>query len=76
MNRIRGEGGRFNSGSRRSMETQAGQMSPEDPLILQQQQLDDIKPDTVSITIIQNEELQENQSNQWRRLAPQPMQST
>ncbi|XP_045504800.1 nuclear transcription factor Y subunit alpha isoform X2 [Colias croceus] len=72
MNRIRGEGGRFNSGSR-SMETQAGQMSPEDQ---GRQHLDDIKPDTVSITIIQNEELQENQSNQWRRLAPQPMQST
>ncbi|XP_038218971.1 nuclear transcription factor Y subunit alpha isoform X2 [Zerene cesonia] len=72
MNRIRGEGGRFNSGSR-SMETQAGQMSPEEQ---GKHNMEDIKPDTVSITIIQNEELQENQTNQWRRLAPQPMQST
>ncbi|CAK1542537.1 unnamed protein product [Leptosia nina] len=65
MNRIRGEGGRFNSGSRRNMETQA-----EDPA---KHGIDDVKPD-VSITIIQNEEIDE-QTNQWRRLAPHPMQS-
>ncbi|KPJ13490.1 hypothetical protein RR48_07070 [Papilio machaon] len=38
--------------------------------------LEDIKPDTVSITIIQEEEAQEHQPTQWRRLAPQPMPST
>ncbi|CAH0719012.1 unnamed protein product, partial [Brenthis ino] len=69
MNRIRGEGGRFNSGSRKNME-QAEQNSSSQKI------LEDIKPDTVSITIIQDEELQENQTNQWRRLAPQPLTST
>ncbi|CAG9571926.1 unnamed protein product [Danaus chrysippus] len=69
MNRIRGEGGRFNSGSRKNMEQQEQNTST-------QAILDDIKPDTVSITIIQDEELQETQTNQWRRLAPQPMTST
>ncbi|XP_068622961.1 nuclear transcription factor Y subunit alpha [Battus philenor] len=67
MNRIRGEGGRFHSGSRKNMEN-----AEQDEKLL-----DDIKPDTVSITIIQEEEsTQEHQPNQWRRLAPQPMQST
>ncbi|XP_064074540.1 nuclear transcription factor Y subunit alpha isoform X3 [Vanessa tameamea] len=68
MNRIRGEGGRFNSGSRKNME-QVDQTSAT------QKMLEDIKPDTVSITIIQDEELQENQTT-WRRLAPQPLTST
>lgn len=69
MNRIRGEGGRFNSGSRKNRE-QADQRSDT------QNMLEDIKPDTVSITIIQDEELQENQTSTWRRLAPQPLTST
>ncbi|XP_047515915.1 nuclear transcription factor Y subunit alpha isoform X2 [Pieris napi] len=65
MNRIRGEGGRFNAGSRRNMETQS-----DDPA---RHGIDDVKPD-VSITIIQNDEIEEH-GNQWRRLAPHPMQS-
>ncbi|KAJ0172593.1 hypothetical protein K1T71_011732 [Dendrolimus kikuchii] len=70
MNRIRGEGGRFHSGSRKNMEH--GEQNVDDP-----KSMDDIKPDTVSITIIQDEEAEERQSTQWRRLAPhQPLQST
>ncbi|KAF9793629.1 hypothetical protein SFRURICE_001988 [Spodoptera frugiperda] len=63
MNRIRGEGGRFHSGSRKNMENM-------DQLSDDQKMLQDIKPDTVSITIIQDDEGQE-QPAQWRRLAPQ-----
>ncbi|KAF9424375.1 hypothetical protein HW555_000514 [Spodoptera exigua] len=63
MNRIRGEGGRFHSGSRKNMENME-QLSDD------QKMLQDIKPDTVSITIIQDDEGQE-QPTQWRRLAPQ-----
>lgn len=72
MNRIRGEGGRFHSGSRkhyRNMENME-QVSEDQKL------LEDIKPDTVSITIIQDDEGQEQQPTQWRRLAPQTLQST
>ncbi|CAB3238711.1 unnamed protein product [Arctia plantaginis] len=66
MNRIRGEGGRFHSGSRKNMESVS-----ED-----QKLLEDMKPETVSITIIQDDETQE-QPTQWRRLAPQQsLQST
>ncbi|KAI8440852.1 hypothetical protein MSG28_009163 [Choristoneura fumiferana] len=72
MNRIRGEGGRFHSGSRKNMNLDhAEQTSEED-----QKPLEDIKPDTVSITIIQDEESQERQRSHWRRLAPhQPVPS-
>ncbi|XP_013141083.1 PREDICTED: nuclear transcription factor Y subunit alpha [Papilio polytes] len=70
MNRIRGEGGRFHSGSRKNRAANSDQGV--DPHKL----LEDIKPDTVSITIIQEEETQEHQPTQWRRLAPQPMPST
>ncbi|XP_049697331.1 nuclear transcription factor Y subunit alpha isoform X3 [Helicoverpa armigera] len=70
MNRIRGEGGRFHSGSRKNMENME-QISDDQKL------LEDIKPDTVSITIIQDDETQEQQPTQWRRLAPQQtLQST
>ncbi|XP_063537897.1 nuclear transcription factor Y subunit alpha isoform X2 [Cydia strobilella] len=70
MNRIRGEGGRFHSGSRKNMEM-AEQGSEEE-----HKPLEDIKPDTVSITIIQDEESQERQRSHWRRLAPhQPVPS-
>ncbi|XP_023945327.2 nuclear transcription factor Y subunit alpha [Bicyclus anynana] len=69
MNRIRGEGGRFNSGSRKNMEQ--GETSATQKL------LEDIKPETVSITIIQDgEDPLEDNSNIWRRLAPQPLGST
>ncbi|XP_037303448.1 nuclear transcription factor Y subunit alpha [Manduca sexta] len=68
MNRIRGEGGRFHSGSRKNMK--------EEHLTEEQKAMEDIKPDTVSITIIQDDEPQEPQQTQWRRLAPhQPIQS-
>lgn len=70
MNRIRGEGGRFHSGSRKNMDSS-------DQSHLSEDQKDDIKPDTVSITIIQEDETPEQQQTQWRRLAPhQPLQST
>ncbi|KAJ8728706.1 hypothetical protein PYW07_006402 [Mythimna separata] len=69
MNRIRGEGGRFHSGSRKNMENM-------DHVSEDQKLLEDIKPDTVSITIIQDDEGQEQQPTQWRRLAPQTLQST
>ncbi|KAL0829949.1 hypothetical protein ABMA28_003421 [Loxostege sticticalis] len=62
MNRIRGEGGRFHSGSKKDME----HVDISEDL----KQLEDMKPDTVSITIIQDDETQERQPNQWRRLAP------
>ncbi|XP_028169795.1 nuclear transcription factor Y subunit alpha [Ostrinia furnacalis] len=62
MNRIRGEGGRFHSGSKKDMEN--ADISED------LKQLEDMKPDTVSITIIQDEETQDRQQNQWRRLAP------
>lgn len=69
MNRIRGEGGRFHSGTRKNMEN--SEQHPDE------KNLEDIKPDTVSITIIQDEEKEEKLSTQWRRLAPhQPLQST
>ncbi|XP_013171763.1 PREDICTED: nuclear transcription factor Y subunit alpha-like [Papilio xuthus] len=71
MNRIRGEGGRFHSGSRKNRAANAEQGAV-DPHKL----LEDIKPETVSITIIQEEETQDHQPTQWRRLAPQPMPST
>ncbi|XP_049878494.1 nuclear transcription factor Y subunit alpha [Pectinophora gossypiella] len=76
MNRIRGEGGRFHSGSRKNMEAhEVLEQQSEDHKNLEE--ITDIKPDTVSITIIQDEETQERQSTQWRRLAPhQPLQST
>ncbi|RVE42139.1 hypothetical protein evm_013213 [Chilo suppressalis] len=71
MNRIRGEGGRFHSGSRKNMD-EAGQTAEDI-----KQALDDMKPDTVSITIIQEDESQDRPTNQWRRLAPhQSLQST
>ncbi|CAH2055711.1 unnamed protein product, partial [Iphiclides podalirius] len=67
MNRIRGEGGRFHSGSRKNMENS-------EQTVDTHKLLEDIKPDTVSITIIQEEETgQEHQPSQWRRLAPQPV---
>ncbi|XP_041969787.1 nuclear transcription factor Y subunit alpha isoform X2 [Aricia agestis] len=73
MNRIRGEGGRFNSGSRKNMghgdHSDHGEQMDE---MAEIKVLEDMKPETVSITIIQDEELQDNQQNQWRRLAPQP----
>ncbi|XP_072945457.1 nuclear transcription factor Y subunit alpha isoform X2 [Epargyreus clarus] len=69
MNRIRGEGGRFNPGSRKAME-QAEQTTSDGHKLLE-----DMKPDTVSITILQDDETSER-PNQWRRLAPQPLQST
>ncbi|KAJ8720895.1 hypothetical protein PYW08_006360 [Mythimna loreyi] len=69
MNRIRGEGGRFHSGSRKNMENM-------DQVGEDQKLLEDIKPDTVSITIIQDDDGQEQQPTQWRRLAPQTLQST
>ncbi|CAH0746713.1 unnamed protein product [Diatraea saccharalis] len=72
MNRIRGEGGRFHSGSRKNMEELAN--NSEDIM----QSLEEMKPDTVSITIIQEDESQDRPAaNQWRRLAPhQPLHST
>ncbi|XP_053616773.1 nuclear transcription factor Y subunit alpha isoform X2 [Plodia interpunctella] len=71
MNRIRGEGGRFHSGSRKNGGDNEEQSSEDIKT------LEDMKPDTVSITIIHEEETQERQPNQWRRLAPhQPLQST
>ncbi|KAM3966051.1 nuclear factor Y-box A isoform 1-T3 [Aphomia sociella] len=70
MNRIRGEGGRFHSGSRKG--NMDGSAQSDDIKILE-----DMKPETVSITIIHDDEAQERQPNQWRRLAPhQPLQST
>ncbi|CAH1634749.1 unnamed protein product [Spodoptera littoralis] len=66
MNRIRGEGGRFHSGSRKHYRN----MENMEQLTDEQKMLQDIKPDTVSITIIQDDEGQE-QPAQWRRLAPQ-----
>lgn len=66
MNRIRGEGGRFHSGSRKHYRN----MENMEQLTDDQKMLQDIKPDTVSITIIQDDEGQE-QPAQWRRLAPQ-----
>ncbi|CAH2232034.1 nuclear transcription factor Y subunit alpha [Pararge aegeria] len=70
MNRIRGEGGRFNSGSRKNMEQAEEEGSSTQKL------MEDIKPETVSITIIQDgDDMQEN-ANTWRRLAPQPLGST
>ncbi|XP_052749849.1 nuclear transcription factor Y subunit alpha isoform X2 [Galleria mellonella] len=70
MNRIRGEGGRFHSGSRKNMDN--SNHSSDDIKVLE-----DLKPETVSITIIHDEDTQERQPNQWRRLAPhQPLQST
>ncbi|KAI5639848.1 CCAAT-binding transcription factor (CBF-B/NF-YA) subunit B domain-containing protein [Phthorimaea operculella] len=81
MNRIRGEGGRFHSGSRKSMSeggdgTSGSEQQGSDQALLGEE-MKDIKPDTVSITIIQEEEQQERQTNQWRRLAPhQPLPST
>ncbi|XP_026318006.1 nuclear transcription factor Y subunit alpha isoform X2 [Hyposmocoma kahamanoa] len=78
MNRIRGEGGRFHSGSRKKMdgmEQMGDQQGSDEPKVLED--MKDIKPDTVSITIIQDDESPERQPNQWRRLAPQqPLQST
>ncbi|XP_050682909.1 nuclear transcription factor Y subunit alpha isoform X2 [Leptidea sinapis] len=73
MNRIRGEGGRFNPGSKKNMETQSEHLiSLEEKAVYE-----DVKPDTVSITIIQNEDVQDGSGgNQWRRLAPQPVHST
>ncbi|XP_060806340.1 nuclear transcription factor Y subunit alpha [Amyelois transitella] len=73
MNRIRGEGGRFHSGSRKNRHgSDHGEQTSEDL-----KNLEDIKPDTVSITIIHEDEAPERQPNQWRRLAPhQPLQST
>ncbi|KAG7304782.1 hypothetical protein JYU34_010147 [Plutella xylostella] len=73
MNRIRGEGGRFHSGSRKMED-----FASDDPL-RHGITLEDVKPtnldETVSITIIQEEEQEEKcQPNQWRRLAP--LQST
>ncbi|GBP55800.1 Nuclear transcription factor Y subunit alpha [Eumeta japonica] len=62
MNRIRGEGGRFHSGSRKNMEQNEGN----DTL-----SLSDIKPETVSITIIQDDETDPPPATTWRRLAPQ-----
>lgn len=59
MNRIRGEGGRFHSGSRNKHK---GEDSKAD--------LDDIKSGKMSITIIQEEE-EKRPVTQWRRLAPQ-----
>lgn len=59
MNRIRGEGGRFHSGSRNKHK---GEESKAD--------LDDIKSGKMSITIIQEEE-EKRPVTQWRRLAPQ-----
>ncbi|KAL4713408.1 hypothetical protein ACJJTC_010393 [Scirpophaga incertulas] len=74
MNRIRGEGGRFHSGSRKKMQNTAAQLSESKKI---DEQMKDFKPDTVSITIIQEEEPEERQQNQWRRLAPhQSLQST
>ncbi|XP_034836511.1 nuclear transcription factor Y subunit alpha isoform X2 [Maniola hyperantus] len=83
MNRIRGEGGRFNAGSRKNMERMEHMEHMENIESNSTQKLmEDIKPETVSITIIQEdvlgpdgEESQEN-SNTWRRLAPQPLAST
>ncbi|XP_026736840.1 nuclear transcription factor Y subunit alpha isoform X3 [Trichoplusia ni] len=73
MNRIRGEGGRFHSGSRKNGAMEVMEPVGEDTHKL----LEDIKPDTVSITIIQEDESQEPQPTQWRRLAPQQtLQST
>lgn len=69
MNRIRGEGGRFHSGSRKNMENS-------EHISHDQKLLESMNPDTVSITIIKDEDAQEQQT-QWRRLAPQQtMQST
>ncbi|XP_059061078.1 nuclear transcription factor Y subunit alpha [Achroia grisella] len=70
MNRIRGEGGRFHSGSRKN-NMDGSSLSPDIKI------LEDLKPETVSITIIHDEDTPERQPNQWRRLAPhQPLQST
>ncbi|KAJ2941152.1 hypothetical protein O0L34_g10387 [Tuta absoluta] len=81
MNRIRGEGGRFHSGSRKSIseggDGSSGSEQQGSEQALLAEDMKDIKPDTVSITIIQEEEQQERQTNQWRRLAPhQPLHST
>ncbi|XP_061717234.1 nuclear transcription factor Y subunit alpha isoform X2 [Cydia pomonella] len=72
MNRIRGEGGRFHSGSRKCRNMEMVEQGSEE----EHKPLEDIKPDTVSITIIQDEESQERQRSHWRRLAPhQPVPS-
>ncbi|XP_063537895.1 nuclear transcription factor Y subunit alpha isoform X1 [Cydia strobilella] len=72
MNRIRGEGGRFHSGSRKCRNMEMAEQGSEE----EHKPLEDIKPDTVSITIIQDEESQERQRSHWRRLAPhQPVPS-
>ncbi|XP_075982173.1 nuclear transcription factor Y subunit alpha-like isoform X2 [Anticarsia gemmatalis] len=72
MNRIRGEGGRFHSGSRKN-----GSMDDSEHMSNVPKMLEDIKPDTVSITIIQEDETSEQGPTQWRRLAPQQsLQST
>ncbi|VVC97612.1 unnamed protein product [Leptidea sinapis] len=61
MNRIRGEGGRFNPGSKKNMETQSEHLiSLEEKAVYED-----------------NEDVQDGSGgNQWRRLAPQPVHST
>ncbi|XP_034836515.1 nuclear transcription factor Y subunit alpha isoform X5 [Maniola hyperantus] len=77
MNRIRGEGGRFNAGSRKNMERMEHMEHMENIESNSTQKLmEDIKPETVSITIIQDGEESQENSNTWRRLAPQPLAST